>query len=43
MITLQSGGLFSFDLAMYSTCVFELVAEEVLVSDSTMKVYGALN
>jgi hypothetical protein len=42
MITLQSGGLLSFGLAWFSTSVFELVAEEVLMSDSTIKVYGAL-
>ncbi|XP_024388875.1 uncharacterized protein [Physcomitrium patens] len=42
MITLQSGGLLSFGLASFSSSVFELVAEEVLMSDSTIKVYGAL-
>jgi len=41
-ITLQSGGLLCFGLATYSSSVFELTAEEVLMSDSTIKVYGAL-
>lgn len=42
MITLQSGGVLSFGLASYSTSVFELMAEEVLMSDSVLRVYGAL-
>ncbi|CAN0907310.1 hypothetical protein LINGRAHAP2_LOCUS24730 [Linum grandiflorum] len=41
-ISLLSGGLLSFGLAHYATSEFELLAEELLMSDSVMKVYGAL-
>lgn len=32
------GGVLSFGLAHYGTSVFELLAEELLMSDSTIKV-----
>ncbi|CAN6974319.1 unnamed protein product [Brassica oleracea var. botrytis] len=41
-ISLLCGGVLSFGLAHYGTSVFELLAEELLMSDSTIKVYGAL-
>ncbi|XP_010519873.1 PREDICTED: uncharacterized protein LOC104799183 isoform X2 [Tarenaya hassleriana] len=41
-ISLLCGGVLSFGLAHYATSVFELLAEELLMSDSTIKVYGAL-
>ncbi|CAN1219127.1 hypothetical protein LINPERPRIM_LOCUS1524 [Linum perenne] len=41
-ISLLTGGLLSFGLAHYATSEFELLAEELLMSDSVMKVYGAL-
>ncbi|CAI0409097.1 unnamed protein product [Linum tenue] len=37
-ISLLSGGLLSFGLAHYATSEFELLAEELLMSDSVMKV-----
>ncbi|KAK8543142.1 hypothetical protein V6N13_136324 [Hibiscus sabdariffa] len=41
-ISLLCGGVLSFGLAHYATSEFELLAEELLMSDSTIKVYGAL-
>uniref|UniRef100_A0A7N0V003 DUF8003 domain-containing protein n=1 Tax=Kalanchoe fedtschenkoi TaxID=63787 RepID=A0A7N0V003_KALFE len=41
-IKLESGGILSFGLAHYSLSEFELLAEELLMSDSVIKVYGAL-
>ncbi len=41
MISLQSGGILSFGLAWFSSSEFELMAEEVLMSDSTIKVFLA--
>ncbi|XP_023635914.1 uncharacterized protein LOC17881056 isoform X2 [Capsella rubella] len=41
-ISLFTGGVLSFGLAHYATSEFELLAEELLMSDSTVKVYGAL-
>ena len=37
-ISLLCGGVLSFGLAHYGTSVFELLAEELLMSDSTIKV-----
>ncbi|XVF89135.1 hypothetical protein PTKIN_Ptkin19aG0106100 [Pterospermum kingtungense] len=36
------GGVLSFGLAHYASSEFELLAEELLMSDSVIKVYGAL-
>ncbi|CAK9138403.1 unnamed protein product [Ilex paraguariensis] len=41
-ISLLSGGELSFGLAHYALSEFELLAEELLMSDSVLKVYGAL-
>ncbi|KAM7276309.1 hypothetical protein ACFE04_018175 [Oxalis oulophora] len=41
-ISLLNGGVLSFGLAHYSSSEFELLAEELLMSDSMIKVYGAL-
>ncbi|OIV96634.1 hypothetical protein TanjilG_28491 [Lupinus angustifolius] len=41
-ISLLQGGVLSFGLRHYATSEFELLAEELLMSDSVMKVYGAL-
>ncbi|GMI97958.1 hypothetical protein like AT5G11700 [Hibiscus trionum] len=41
-ISLLSRGVLSFGLSHYATSEFELLAEELLMSDSTIKVYGAL-
>ncbi|KAJ4908188.1 hypothetical protein Rs2_11846 [Raphanus sativus] len=41
-ISLLCGGVLSFGLAHYGTSVFGLLAEELLMSDSTINVYGAL-
>ncbi|CAK9158810.1 unnamed protein product [Ilex paraguariensis] len=41
-ISLLSGGVLSFGLAHYAVSEFELLAEELLMSDSVLKVYGAL-
>ncbi|GLT85498.1 hypothetical protein SLE2022_036870 [Rubroshorea leprosula] len=41
-ISLLSGGSLSFGLAHYASSEFELLAEELLMSDSIIKVYGAL-
>ncbi|CAO2818012.1 unnamed protein product [Amaranthus hypochondriacus] len=41
-IKLEAGGELSFGLAHYATSEFELLAEELLMSDSVIKVYGAL-
>ncbi|CAA0824261.1 Unknown protein [Striga hermonthica] len=41
-ISLLSGGVLSFGLAHYSMSEFELVAEELLMSDSVIRVFGAL-
>ncbi|KAL3500639.1 hypothetical protein ACH5RR_039732, partial [Cinchona calisaya] len=41
-ISLLSGGELSFGLAHYSMSEFELLAEELLMSDSVIKVFGAL-
>ncbi|CAM8961294.1 unnamed protein product [Rhodiola kirilowii] len=41
-IKLESGGMLSFGLAHYALSEFELLAEELLMSDSVIKVYGAL-
>ncbi|XP_051137270.1 uncharacterized protein LOC127255657 isoform X2 [Andrographis paniculata] len=41
-ISLLSGALLSFGLAHYSMSEFELVAEELLMSDSEIRVFGAL-
>lgn len=41
-ISLSCGGVLSFGLAHYATSEFELLAEELLMSDSVIKVYGAL-
>uniref|UniRef100_A0A7N0RD06 DUF8003 domain-containing protein n=1 Tax=Kalanchoe fedtschenkoi TaxID=63787 RepID=A0A7N0RD06_KALFE len=41
-IKLESGGVLSFGLARYPLSEFELLAEELLMSDSVIKVYGAL-
>ncbi|KAE8678713.1 putative Glutamyl-tRNA(Gln) amidotransferase subunit C [Hibiscus syriacus] len=40
--SLLCGGVLSFGLAHYATSQFELLAEELLMSDSIIKVYGAL-
>ncbi|XP_022729643.1 uncharacterized protein LOC111284857 isoform X2 [Durio zibethinus] len=41
-ISLLCGGMLSFGLAHYASSEFELLAEELLMSDSIIKVYGAL-
>ncbi|KAK3009003.1 hypothetical protein RJ639_013595 [Escallonia herrerae] len=41
-ISLLCGGILSFGLAHYPLSEFELLAEELLMSDSVIKVYGAL-
>ncbi|TYI76864.1 hypothetical protein E1A91_D06G106500v1 [Gossypium mustelinum] len=41
-ISLLSGGMLSFGLAHYASSEFELLAEELLMSDSIIEVYGAL-
>nr|POE61972.1 hypothetical protein CFP56_41805 [Quercus suber] len=41
-ISLLCGGKLSFGLAHYASSEFELLAEELLMSDSEIKVYGAL-
>ncbi|CAK7353096.1 unnamed protein product [Dovyalis caffra] len=41
-ISLLCSGVLSFGLAHYASSEFELLAEELLMSDSTIKVYGAL-
>ncbi|KAI8531022.1 hypothetical protein RHMOL_Rhmol11G0105400 [Rhododendron molle] len=41
-ISLLSGGVLSFGLAHYPLSEFELWAEELLMSESVIKVYGAL-
>ncbi|KAG8375631.1 hypothetical protein BUALT_Bualt10G0120400 [Buddleja alternifolia] len=41
-ISLLQGGVLSFGLAHYSMSEFELVAEELLMSDSVIRVFGAL-
>ncbi|GMH12408.1 hypothetical protein Nepgr_014249 [Nepenthes gracilis] len=41
-IKLEAGGALSFGLAKYASSEFELLAEELLMSDSVIKVYGAL-
>ncbi|CBI20602.3 uncharacterized protein LOC100243932 isoform X2 [Vitis vinifera] len=41
-ISLYCGGVLSFGLAHYALSEFELLAEELLMSDSIIKVYGAL-
>ncbi|CAA3006768.1 uncharacterized protein LOC111368658 isoform X1 [Olea europaea subsp. europaea] len=41
-ISLLSGGVLSFGLAHYSMSEFELLAEELLMGDSVIRVFGAL-
>lgn len=41
-LSLLSGGVLSFGLYRFPLSEFELMAEELLMSDSTIKVYGAL-
>ncbi|KAI3468162.1 hypothetical protein Pfo_024825 [Paulownia fortunei] len=41
-ISLLRGGVLSFGLAHYSMSEFELLAEELLMSDSVIRVFGAL-
>ncbi|KAM0968498.1 hypothetical protein TB2_016507 [Malus domestica] len=41
-ISLLSDGMLSFGLEHYASSEFELLAEELLMSDSVIKVYGAL-
>ncbi|KAI3804675.1 hypothetical protein L1987_26398 [Smallanthus sonchifolius] len=41
-ISLLGGGILSFGLAHYSLSEFEVLAEELLMSNSIIKVYGAL-
>ncbi|XP_062163420.1 uncharacterized protein LOC133870340 isoform X2 [Alnus glutinosa] len=41
-ISLLCGGVLSFGLPHYASSEFELLAEELLMSDSVIKVYGAL-
>ncbi|XP_023545693.1 uncharacterized protein LOC111805058 [Cucurbita pepo subsp. pepo] len=41
-ISLLSGGVLCFGLAHYASSEFELLAEELLMSNSEIKVYGAL-
>ncbi|XP_027340445.1 uncharacterized protein LOC113853926 isoform X2 [Abrus precatorius] len=42
LIRLTFGAALSFGLAHYGSSVFELMAEELLMSDSVIKIYGAL-
>jgi len=39
-ISILQGGVLSFGLRHYATSEFELLAEELLMSDSVMKVVG---
>ena len=39
-ISILQGGVLSFGLPHYATSEFELLAEELLMSDSVMKVAG---
>nr|XP_043628452.1 uncharacterized protein LOC122599906 [Erigeron canadensis] len=41
-ISVLGGGILSFGLAHYALSEFEILAEELLMSDSIIKVYGAL-
>ncbi|RWR73679.1 hypothetical protein CKAN_00198100 [Cinnamomum micranthum f. kanehirae] len=41
-LSLLCGGVLTFGLSRYPLSEFELMAEELLMSDSTIKVYGAL-
>lgn len=41
-ISILQGGVLSFGLPHYATSEFELLAEELLMSDSVMKVAGIL-
>ncbi|XLS67626.1 hypothetical protein HN51_018649 [Arachis hypogaea] len=41
-ISILQGGVLSFGLRHYASSEFELLAEELLMSDSELKVYGAL-
>ncbi|KAF5726034.1 hypothetical protein HS088_TW23G00772 [Tripterygium wilfordii] len=41
-IRLSCGAVLSFGLAHYASSEFELMAEELLMSDSVVKIYGAL-
>ncbi|CAH1451664.1 unnamed protein product [Lactuca virosa] len=41
-ISVLDGGILSFGLAHYALSEFEVLAEELLMSDSVIKVYGAL-
>ncbi|XP_010267092.1 PREDICTED: uncharacterized protein LOC104604458 [Nelumbo nucifera] len=41
-LSILFGGVLSFGLAHYPSSEFELMAEELLMSDSVIKVYGAL-
>ncbi|KAL0015634.1 hypothetical protein SO802_002703 [Lithocarpus litseifolius] len=41
-IHLSCGAVLTFGLAHFATSEFELMAEELLMSDSTVKIYGAL-
>ncbi|XP_076923792.1 uncharacterized protein LOC143586032 [Bidens hawaiensis] len=41
-ISVLGGGVLSFGLSHYALSEFELLAEELLMSDSVIKVYGAL-
>ncbi|XVF49069.1 hypothetical protein PTKIN_Ptkin03bG0239400 [Pterospermum kingtungense] len=41
-IRLSSGAVLSFGLAHFASSEFELMAEELLMSDSVIKIYGAL-
>ncbi|XP_010526074.1 PREDICTED: uncharacterized protein LOC104803741 [Tarenaya hassleriana] len=42
LISLSNGGVLSFGLPRYASSEFELFAEELLMSNSDIKVYGAL-
>ncbi|KAK9715457.1 hypothetical protein RND81_06G166800 [Saponaria officinalis] len=42
LVSLSAGGAMTFGLAHFATSAFELIAEELLMSDSLIKVYGAL-
>ncbi|XP_021835931.2 uncharacterized protein [Spinacia oleracea] len=41
-LSLSSGAALTFGLAHYASSAFELIAEELLMSDSLIKIYGAL-
>ncbi|XP_057544556.1 uncharacterized protein LOC130823795 [Amaranthus tricolor] len=41
-LSLTSGAALTFGLAHYASSAFELIAEELLMSDSLIKIYGAL-